>query len=161
MPVVTFQSIEVELPPVNLNGLSTDQKYLYVTCLAIKSGSVSQRLAEKQPGKVSASRLTIAKRILRLYVVTENSPDSLETLANTFAHSENILVAMLGDDREHIRKLVLRRILKCRNSHPVENGFVPKEIGILKFPCHTQAAERHIRLVTEASFLVHGTTARD
>ncbi|KAF2890282.1 hypothetical protein ILUMI_15891 [Ignelater luminosus] len=77
MLVVTFQSIEVELPPVNLDGLSTDQKYLYVMCLTIKSGSVSQRLAEKL-----ASRLTIANRILRLYVVTENSPDSLETLAN-------------------------------------------------------------------------------
>ncbi|KAK4875539.1 hypothetical protein RN001_011961 [Aquatica leii] len=38
---------------------------------------------------------------------------------------------------------------------------VPEEIEILKFPCHTQAVERCIKLVTEASSLVCGAEARD
>ncbi|CAH1116385.1 unnamed protein product [Phaedon cochleariae] len=124
-----------------------------------------------------------------------------------FAHSENILLAMLADSRKYIRELALRRILKCRTSHPIENGIrefkvprinfeaeeywdmidwqqgditeppltkditeaalremiseVPDTIDILKFPCHTQAVERHIKMVTEASSLVCGSSSRD
>ena len=33
-----------------------------------------------------------------------------------FAHSENILLAMLGDERVHFRELGLRRILKARQT---------------------------------------------
>ncbi|KAK4871690.1 hypothetical protein RN001_015814 [Aquatica leii] len=40
-------------------------------------------------------------------------------------------------------------------------GTNTKEIEILKFPCHTQAVERCIKLVTEASSLVCGAEARD
>lgn len=38
---------------------------------------------------------------------------------------------------------------------------VPSEIGILKFPCHSQAVERCVKLVTEASTAVCGFDARD
>ncbi|CAG9837210.1 unnamed protein product [Diabrotica balteata] len=38
---------------------------------------------------------------------------------------------------------------------------VPAEIEILKYPCHTQAVERCIKLVTEASVAVCGNTAGD
>lgn len=42
----------------------------------------------------------------------------------------------------------------------VENGFDPED-NILLFPCHTQAVERCIKLVTEASSAVCGKVARD
>lgn len=121
-----------------------------------------------------------------------------------FAHPENILVSMLVDSREIIRKLAVRRIQNARKR--VTNGIrifkVPsinfdaddyinlidwqsctitepsmtmkysdsdlqniiKEKNIpefLKFPCHTQAVERCVKLVTEASQKVCGKTLRD
>lgn len=123
-----------------------------------------------------------------------------------FGHPENVLLAMLADDRKHIRELSLRRILKCRSQNrdesvrefkvppinfdaqeyvdlvdwqsveitepPIMKNVsgdelsemildVPDEIEVLKCPCRTQAVERHIKLVTEASSLVCGTTSRD
>ena len=38
---------------------------------------------------------------------------------------------------------------------------VPADIDILKYPCHTQAVERCIKLVTQASVAVCRYTARD
>ena len=38
---------------------------------------------------------------------------------------------------------------------------VPDEIDIVKYPCNTQAVERCIKLVTEASAAVCGHDARD
>jgi hypothetical protein len=126
-----------------------------------------------------------------------------------FGHAENILLAMLSDERPHIRELAYRRILAARNEHrsttSVRQFRVPllnfnaedyidlvewqaidryeppllKEMSdhdiqacvkvsdtthmhkIARFPCHTQATERCIRLVTEASAAVCGQTARD
>jgi len=125
-----------------------------------------------------------------------------------FAHSENLLLAMLVDDREHIRELGYRRILKARNVLPkkktVRSFVTPnlnfeaqdyteiidwnscalhpppmlrnlseddireiirsatKPVGeIQKFPCHTQATERIVKLVTEASSKVCGFENRD
>ncbi|CAH1114743.1 unnamed protein product [Psylliodes chrysocephalus] len=114
-----------------------------------------------------------------------------------YGHPENLLLAMLADERKHIRELGLRRILKCRQEKHNENQVrqfnipdfnfnaddyfelinwrsitvteppltvkilnsdlqemisdVPAEIDILKFPCHSQAVERCVKLVTEAS----------
>ncbi|GBL85112.1 hypothetical protein AVEN_221331-1 [Araneus ventricosus] len=114
---------------------------------------------------------------------------------------------MLVDEREHIRDLVYRRILKARQIVPKKKtvrNFVPQKINfqasdyieinwnscvvyrppmlrdlseddikslinsdttpireIQKFPCHTQAVERWIKLVTEASNKVCGHDARD
>lgn len=120
-----------------------------------------------------------------------------------FAHSENILLAMVLDERSHIRELGLRRILKARKTdwkgkirqfnlpnlnfeaeeyfemihwdNPLEppatmnlsdediasmirNG---SEFEIKKLPCHSQAVERHVRLVTQASLVTCGAEARD
>ncbi|KAK4887848.1 hypothetical protein RN001_004119 [Aquatica leii] len=38
---------------------------------------------------------------------------------------------------------------------------VPDEIRILKYPCHSQAVERNVKLVTKASAAVCGNEARD
>ncbi|CAG5020765.1 unnamed protein product [Parnassius apollo] len=123
-----------------------------------------------------------------------------------FGHPENILIAMLGDDREIIRELACQQILKARaeNDQGLRTFKVPplnfdaedytdlikwqdckiteppltynlsdeflKEIvkcglrtcqSIKDFPCHTQAVERCIKLVTEASSAVCGENKRD
>lgn len=121
-----------------------------------------------------------------------------------FAHPENILLAMIQDERPHICELGWRRIMKARQN--VEIGVRQFEIPELiftsndystmidwqssnvtepplttslsdeviedmirnkvrytcqKFPCHTQAVERSIKLITEASFSVVGSENRD
>lgn len=125
-----------------------------------------------------------------------------------FAHPENILLAMIVDEREHIRELGYRRILKARQTvlkkktvrnfippnlnfqasdyteiinwnscalypPPILRGLNEDDIKSLinsnnksiremqKFPCHTQAVERCVKLVTEASNKVCGHEARD
>ncbi|KAK4882474.1 hypothetical protein RN001_005793 [Aquatica leii] len=124
-----------------------------------------------------------------------------------FGHPENLLLAMLADDRKYIRELGLRRILKCRQAKHNVNlvrefnipsfnlnaddyfelvswqsltiteppltvkisdnelqemiSDVPAEIEMLNFPCHSQAVERCVKLVTEASAAVCGYEARD
>ncbi|XP_060801595.1 uncharacterized protein LOC132902031 [Amyelois transitella] len=123
-----------------------------------------------------------------------------------FGHPENILIAMLGDNREIIRKLAYQRILKagaektlrlrtfkvpslnfdakdytdlitwqdCKITDPpltsnlsdealkeiVKSGLTTCQ-DIKDFPCHTQAVERCIKLVTEASSAVCGENKRD
>lgn len=127
-----------------------------------------------------------------------------------FAHPENILLAMITDERLHIRELAYRRIMKIRsnatNATNTVRSFevqklkfeakeytdlidwqnaiitvppvlihVPDEslkdmikdihnekiIKMTNFPCHTQAVERCVKLVTEASSSVCGSDARD
>ncbi|KAK4883739.1 hypothetical protein RN001_000010 [Aquatica leii] len=151
MPVVHFENLEVTLPDVSVEELSTDQRYLYEICSGISKGIISLSLSKKDPGKMSHARwLTTANGILRLYVSTEFPSTNLKVLTEykwIFAHPENILLAMLADDRKHVRELGLRRILK----------YVPDEIRILKYACHSQAVERNVKLVTE----VCGSEARD
>lgn len=142
-------------------------------------------------------------------------PDDLLKVVNAviernafFAHPENLLLAMIVDEREHIRELGYRRILKARQTASkgkTIRNFVPPKINfqatdyteiihwntclvypppmlrevceddikslinsdtkpmrdIKKFPCHTQAVERCVKLVTEASNKVCGHEARD
>jgi len=123
-----------------------------------------------------------------------------------FAHPENMLIAMLLDEEEHVRELGWRRILKCRiNSSGGRRIFVlpklnfdavhyyeminwqttaisePPVVSCLSntvienyiksrmlpseffpsFPCHTQAVERAVKLVTEASGCVVKSSERD
>ncbi|GBN74388.1 hypothetical protein AVEN_273088-1 [Araneus ventricosus] len=125
-----------------------------------------------------------------------------------FAHTENVLLAMFVDEKEHIRELGYKKILKARQIVPKKKtvrNFIPPKINfqasdyikiinwnscvvypppmlrglseddikslvnsdtmpireIQKFPCHIQAVERCIKLVTEASNKVCGREARD
>ena len=55
--------------------------------------------------------------------------DALKTIVDPvisrnayYAHPENLLLAMISDDRPHIRTLGLRRIMKARSMTPSENG---------------------------------------
>jgi len=126
-----------------------------------------------------------------------------------FGHAENILIAMLSDERTNIRELAYRRILAARSEKKLSSrvrefrippiNFEAKDYTELvewqqidryeppltkhisdeeivacikshdatqvheleKFPCHTQATERCVRLVTEASASVCGQSSRD
>lgn len=160
------------------------------------------------------------RHLWKLCTSTRYLPDHLRDLVRKvishngfFAHSENILLAMLEDERPPIRELAVRRILLARSSFvltssvrqfrppeinfeatdytemilgwheetrlepPVLRGIPEEELWhtIMKempaegggyrfhfssFPCHTQAVERGIKLVTEAAALVHGQERR-
>lgn len=127
-----------------------------------------------------------------------------------FAHPENMLLAMITDERPHIRELGLRRILKARTLKSRDKGGsirqfrIPKlnfdadmyetlidwskesvteppvmtmmsddeltglivaemtpSVLFPKFPCHTQAVERCVKVVTEASAAVCDEKSRD
>lgn len=257
LPVAAFHPIVTEMPVIDKEDLSTDQKYLLEICNAVASGVCSESLSLRDPGRISHSRwLTAANRILRLYVGTEKPSRNLEILAeyivkvyapvwfdikchpsckdgakhvlktihasrylnedlkavidpviqrnSYFAHPENILLAMISDERKHIRELGLRKILGARASTQESRTFVipplnfealeyenlicwqsctvteppltfsvtQKDLEDLinsgetnltfpKFPCHTQAVERCVKLVTEASAAVCGNVKRD
>ncbi|CAG9834995.1 unnamed protein product [Diabrotica balteata] len=78
-----------------------------------------------------------------------------------FAHLENLLLAMITDNRGFVKELGLRRIIKARKElrDKVRVFKVPKPnfnttdyIEVIhwasKFPCHTQAVEHCVKLVT-------------
>ncbi|KAK4879054.1 hypothetical protein RN001_007200 [Aquatica leii] len=71
LSVVAFEPIEAELPIINPNKLSTDQKYLFNICKGISRGDISSSLS---------LRVTTANRILRLYVVAIEPLMELKTL---------------------------------------------------------------------------------
>jgi len=157
-----------------------------------------------------------SKHLWRMIKYSRYLPQNLRDIVDEviqrngyFGHAENILLAMLTDERSHIRELAYRRILAARvenelstkirqfrvpllnfNSEdytdlvewqtidryepPLMKHIPDKDIAnyvksnsvaeahkIALFPCHTQATERCIRLVTEASAKVSGQTARD
>ena len=157
-----------------------------------------------------------AKHVWRLIAFSRYLKPSLkETVEKViqrnayFYHVENLLLAMMADDRKHVRKLALRRILAAREEVqsnvklrqfrvPVINFAADDYIDLIdwtevekfeppimkhitleqlktyiidpdntnplefpKFPYHTQATERCIRLVSEASAAVCGSQRRD
>lgn len=134
-----------------------------------------------------------------------------------FGHPENVLISMIADDRNHVKELALRRILKARKAkrsalnqtntmHNVRTFNLPAfdlsatdYVDLIKwenvtepplterfsddmiseaivntsiisssilptfkgFPCHSQATERIVKTVTEASAAVCGSYRRD
>lgn len=82
LPVVKFNRINSTLPDIPSRDLSTDQKYMYDICQAIITGTCSENLSKRDPGKLNHSRwLTTANRVLRLYVASINPSANLVTLA--------------------------------------------------------------------------------
>ena len=51
VPVANFKRIPIQLPKID-SDLSTDQRYLYETCLSINSSYVSPSLASRNPDKI-------------------------------------------------------------------------------------------------------------
>ena len=172
--IVNFTAVNVELPEVDSQSLSSDQQYLLDICNAVARGHCLPSLALMNPGKLCHERwLTTANRILQLYVASSEPSDNLrlivefimkvycimwftirskpsfsegarhlwQTIRSSrylndalkaivdpvisrnayYAHPENLLLAMISDDRPHIRTLGLHRIMKARSMTPSEN----------------------------------------
>jgi hypothetical protein len=82
MPVVAFKKIGADLSIADLDSLSTDQKYLWEITNAVSCGECSPALAQRHPGTLNHSRwLTMANRVLRLYVATSEPSEQLKTLS--------------------------------------------------------------------------------
>ena len=77
-----FAKIEGYLPPIDSSNFSTDKQYMHDISSAAISGVCPLGLALRNPGLISHSRwLSTGNRIMRLYVVSENSSDELYILA--------------------------------------------------------------------------------
>lgn len=83
LPIVEFCAIDSpQLPDLRVSDLSSDQKYLKEIYKAVRSGFCSKDLALRSPGKLAHFRwLTLANRVLRLYVSTTSPDDNLIILA--------------------------------------------------------------------------------
>lgn len=143
-----------------------------------------------------------SRHLFKIIFSSRYLPDNLKGIVETviqrngyFAHAENLLVAMITDERKHIRELAARRILKARSSAvqtprlfdvpkiyfdatnyidiinwqneitepPIFKNLSTEEISnivqsggedqlsFLRLPCHTQAAERAVKITTEAA----------
>ena len=83
--VVDFETIEFREPlrSIDVDGLSTDQNYLYKICIAVTSGKFHDGLEYRYPGNMCHSRwLKLANRILRLYASRTSPSGALKTLAD-------------------------------------------------------------------------------
>ena len=82
LPVCSYDKIEGELPVIDSEELSTDQKYLYDIFGAVINGHCSLDLSLRNPGAINHARwLTIGNRILSKYIGSENPIFESVTLA--------------------------------------------------------------------------------
>lgn len=82
LPVIRYEKIDSIFPEVDSKDLSTDQKYLWDICQAVLKGECPAELANRNPGNISHARwLTMANRILRLYISTDGPTCQLKKLA--------------------------------------------------------------------------------
>ena len=84
-PVVSFQAMPGNIPelePEIVHDLSTDQHILYLLATGVIAGHIPSELAGRKIGPLNMARwLTLAARILSLYVFTVEPSDNLRTLA--------------------------------------------------------------------------------
>ncbi len=163
--------------------------------------------------KVNHSCLDGPLNLFKTVVLSRYLPKNLKEIVDPviqrngfFGHPENVLLAMVADERKEIRELAYNRILQCRSSTSGLRKFeVPdfnfnaanyvellnwedititeppllRELSIdelrliiestsnssikyiKKFPCHTQAVERTVKLVSETSMVVADPVKRD
>jgi hypothetical protein len=118
-----------------------------------------------------------------------------------YCHSENLLIAMIADSNDVVRKMAWRRILIAAKTNSSSRNFVVPKIDFEameytklidwtdttlppllsnlstiqirrmakgnsvflceNFPCHSQAVERYVKIVTEAAGAVCGQERRD
>lgn len=85
LPVVEFKRIDCVIPEVDRKFLSKDQQYLLDICKAIASG---EDLSRRDPGPLSHSRwLTLANRVLRLFIGVQNLQENLIEIAQFIMRS--------------------------------------------------------------------------
>ena len=248
LPITPFEIISGDEIIVDIPDLGTEQKCLAEMHRAVTTGFVNESLSHRDPGNNLSRWLTIANRILRLYVstheptsqliviveyivklffptwfdikrytnITDGAVNQFKMISRSqslhddetkrvvqpvikrnayFCHPENILIAMVNDDSYVIRRLAWKMNLKARlesRSRSQLRVFMIPELDfnaksyyeiiswsealitqpplmraisdqklkeyaetdtpdkfddLLKLPCHTQAVERHVKLV--------------
>ncbi|GBN01544.1 hypothetical protein AVEN_109801-1 [Araneus ventricosus] len=218
---------DCSVPDRDRNLLSKDQQYLLDISNAITLGHCPEDLEKSDPGPLFHSRWLLRptedskyftdgpKHVFQAIQTSRYLSDEIRQVVDPviqrnafFENTENVLLAVLVNKREHIRELGYKWILKARQIVPKKKtvrNFVPPKINfqvsnyieivnwnscvvypppmlrdlseddikslinpdttpikeIQKFPCHTQAVERCIKLVREASNQVCGREARD
>ncbi|CAH1113740.1 unnamed protein product [Psylliodes chrysocephalus] len=86
LPRAKFKTINVVLPEISREILSTDKFYLYDICKFVSTGVCDDRFLNRHPGKLVHSRwLTTANPILRLYVSTQDPSNYLKILVEFVA----------------------------------------------------------------------------
>ena len=204
-PVASFKNISnvhfPDLPQAVVDDLSSDQHYAYRICMAVMIGSVDEDLQYLEVGPIVHSRwLTLASRILRLYVSKCNPSENLQSCARFcinvyfptwfeikkqsqivqgaknffnlvhriqrfphskirsialkvvqrnafFAHPENVLLGMLADNEEEIRRLAVNKIHGLRGKslqHIIPNGNFKG--GYIEDGLNTEGNTSNIRL---------------
>ncbi|ESN93205.1 hypothetical protein HELRODRAFT_181125 [Helobdella robusta] len=90
-----------------------------------------------------------AKHIFNLILFSRYLPTNLRTIVDSviernafYAHPENLLVSMLFDDRDYIRELACRRIIKAKNT---DNGFKQR---IFKTPKLNFSAKDYTEIIS-------------
>ena len=138
--------------------MNTDQKYMFEASIAVKSGYFPITLANMKPGKLHNVRwLTLANRILRLYVSTVKASKELCDIVYFLL---NLYV---------LAWFFLKQHWKCvdrpKNLHYIASliCLLPPSVKDMIIPvfCNTQGVERHVKLVTEASEAVYGRGNRN
>nr|CAH7731779.1 unnamed protein product [Callosobruchus chinensis] len=231
--VVQFTAINCDLPEVDAKDLSTDQQSIKNgNCPKILLERNPGKLAHSR-WVTTANRVlrlyastenpsenlkVITDFIMKLYApmwfriktkpllqheAVRNITDEIIERNSYFAQPENVLLAMLTDPREHIRRLAVNRIKKARTNTskelrvfkapklnfdaddyidiidwqninvtepPITKALTIEELteqsshntlNIGEYPCHTQAVERCVKVITDASLKVCGSEARD
>lgn len=89
LPIVEFATVSLKNMPAcctqsfDQSRLNYDQKYLYELSQAVDTGNVTGHLADRKPGELSEPRwTTLASRMLRLYISSENPSLKLISLVH-------------------------------------------------------------------------------
>ncbi|GBM55071.1 hypothetical protein AVEN_145133-1 [Araneus ventricosus] len=137
-------------------------------------GSSPEDLSVPESGPLSNSRwLTTVNRVLRLYLGIENPIDEHKILVSFDLKSHMPVCFHIKKTTDYIKRIhwntvtlstppLPRRFTNQEVWSKVQSGGTAAEWNFDKFPCHnTQAVERCVKLVTEASQKVVGSNSRD
>ncbi|CAF4921707.1 unnamed protein product [Pieris macdunnoughi] len=182
--VVDFVPINCYLPDITRTRgyINADHLYLLEICQAINARNCDENLAMRSPGKICHSRwMTTANSILRLYISTKNPTEKQMTVTEFVLKGKNVDLrsyqSLQGAKLELQRRAydliewdkvseppVLKQISTDLLKDAIANpDIVETQILTLyrQMPCHTQASERYIKIVTEACSAVCGPERRE
>nr|CAI5860792.1 unnamed protein product [Callosobruchus analis] len=109
-------------------------------------------------GKQSHSRwLTTANRLLRLYIGTESPSKNLKMLAEYIFGLKSSAICLARTTLKNLFELIKRSRCLSLNLKTIIDPLIQRN----GFPCHTQAVDRCVKLVTEASSAVCDKVSRD
>ena len=87
-PIISFAIFVGEPIICNKQLLSSDQLSFFEIVNAVKTGVVLHRFNSRTPGRLNHARwLTLANRVLRLYISTEDPSNELILLAKLIVNS--------------------------------------------------------------------------